>query len=225
MAMAIGLVVLATLAVSIPTAVIAAVIAGDLELEKDPTALTIVLGASIFLEVFLLSFAYLFSVRKYGAPWSALGLRTPGRGGYWLPGALVMSGLILVYAYFAVLAALGIEPDTDLPEETFDNAGPIVVVAVLSLIFAPVMEEIFFRGFIAGGLRGRWGTLWAALASGLLFASAHIGNPGNFYIIPPITLVGAIFAWGYFYSGSLIAPMIAHFLFNLLSFLVGLATS
>jgi membrane protease YdiL (CAAX protease family) len=129
-----------------------------------------------------------------------------------------------MFAYFAVIGALGFEPDTDLPDGTFDNIGPIIAVAVLSLAFAPFVEEIFFRGYIFGGLRNKWGGLWAALASGLLFGMVHAANPGSFYIVPPIAAIGALFAWAYIYSGSLFASIGAHFLFNLTSFVIGITT-
>ncbi|MDO8612058.1 MAG: CPBP family intramembrane metalloprotease, partial [Dehalococcoidia bacterium] len=94
-----------------------------------------------------------------------------------------------------------------------------VLVGILSLALAPVMEETFFRGFLFGGLRGRWGVFFAALSTGFLFALAHV-DP-LLYI--PFTAVGMIFAWGYVYSGSILASMIAHLLFNAISF--GLAVS
>jgi membrane protease YdiL (CAAX protease family) len=225
MAKAIGLVIGGTLALSVPTVVIAAAIAGGSDFEDDPAALSLVLGSSLFLEVFLLVSAVLFSVRKYGVPWSALGLRWPQRGGPFLPLGLVLIGLAIVYTYFLALSAFGVKPNADIPEEAFHNVGPLAVLAVLSLVFAPIMEEIFFRGFIFGGLRGRWGTLPAALAAGFLFGLAHLGNPGTIYVFVPIGLVGAVFALGYAYSGSLLSAMVAHFLFNLVSFSIGLATS
>ncbi len=225
MAKAIGIVVLGMLAVAVPTALVASALADGGDIDKDPEALTVVLGASFFLEVFLLGTAAYFSLIKYGLPWSVLGLRAARRGGWWLPPTLVMGALTVIYGYFAILGAFGVHPTTDLPEEAFRNLAPAVTLAVLSLIFAPIMEEMFFRGFIFGGLRRRWGTLGAALGSGALFAVAHLGNPGTVYILPPIGLVGALFAWGYVYSGSLLPVMAAHFLFNLFSFSVGLATS
>lgn len=222
---AIGLILVGIVIVSVPAAIIAAAIAGSANVEDNPTALAIVLGTSVFLELFLLAAAFLFSVRKYEVSWRDLGLRVPSRGSFWLSPALVMGSLGLMYVYFGVLAAFGVEPDTDVPKQAFQNLGPLVVLGVVSLGFAPVMEELFFRGFVFGGLRGRWGTAFAALGSGVLFGVAHAGNPGTLYIIPPIALVGALFAWGYWYSGSIFTTMAAHFLFNLFSFSVGLATS
>jgi membrane protease YdiL (CAAX protease family) len=132
---------------------------------------------------------------------------------------LLFGAMAVVWVYFVVLAALGAEPDSNIPDEAFDSVPLVVLVGVLSLGLAPFMEETFFRGFLFGGLRGRWGAFWAALGTGFLFALAHI-DP-TVYI--PFTAVGMLFAWGYVYSGSLLASMIAHLLFNGISF--GLAVS
>lgn len=221
---AIGIVIVGTMAVSIPAALLAVEIAGGADdIEDDPSALSIVLGASLVLEVLLLFTAFRFSVWKYRLSWSALGLRMPDRGGWLFPMGLLMGSLGIIYVYFGVLDLFGIEPDTDIPEQAFDSLAPALILGVLSLGFAPLMEEVFFRGFVFGGLRGRWGLVLAALASGLLFGLAHIGNTGTLWVVPPIGLVGALFAWGYAYSGSLLAPIIAHFLFNLVAYAVGLA--
>ena len=222
---AVGLVVAGTLAVAVLAALIADAVAGSGELEKDPAALSIVLAVSLGLELLLLFTALHFSVRKYRLPLGALGLRRPERGGWLFPIGLMISGLAIVFGYFGILAIFGVKPDTDVPEEAFHHLVPAAILGTLALGFAPLMEEIFFRGVVFGSLRGRWGMLPAALASGLLFGLAHLGNPGSLYLIVPIGLVGALFAWGYAYSGSIFAAIVAHFLFNLVSFGVGLATS
>jgi membrane protease YdiL (CAAX protease family) len=224
---AIGVVILGTILFSVPPAMVADLIAGSKDLEDHPTALTIALGASIFLELFLFGTALWFSVRKYGLSIGSLGLKWPERGGFWmtvgLTVALVVGAFSISFIYFAALDSAGISPDTDLPEQVYQSAGPLIVIGVLSLAFAPLMEETFFRGFVFGGLRNRWGAVLAAGASGLLFAVAHIGNPGTIYLVPPVALIGALFAWGYVISGSLLASVLAHLLFNLLAFTAGVA--
>jgi CAAX protease family protein len=223
---AIGVVIIGTIVASVPPTIVAAAIAGSEDIEDDPTALTIALGASIFLELFLFGTALWFSVRKYGESIGSLGLKWPERGGFWmavgLTFGLVFGAFSITFIYFAALNAVGISPDTDLPEQAYQSAGPLIVLAVLSLVFAPIMEETFFRGFVFGGLRYRWGAAAAAGASGLLFAVAHIGNPGTIYLIPPVALIGALFAWGYLFSGSLLSSILAHFLFNLVAFTAGI---
>jgi membrane protease YdiL (CAAX protease family) len=219
MAMAIGTVIGGTFLVGAPLAMVAVVIAGGADLGDDDIATAVLLGASLLAEVFLLLAVALFTVGKYKVSWAALGLRLPRRGGWWLPLALLGGALAVVWLYFAVLAALGVELGGNIPEEAFDSVPLVVLVGVLSLAVAPFMEETFFRGFLFGGLRGRWGVFWAALGTGFLFSLAHI-DP---LVFIPFTAVGMLFALGYVYSGSLLASMIAHLLFNGLSF--GLAVS
>lgn len=233
----IGIVIVTLLVVSIVAALVGLAIVGDPdEIEDNATALTIVLAASIPFEIALGLVAYHFSVRKYGLTPSALGFRRPDNG--WNHGpvlgvvlwglfalGLCFGGLLLMVVYFTALSGVGVDPEVDLPEEVFDNPGPVIATGVLSIAFAPVMEETFFRGFIFGGLRPAWGLILAGLGSGLLFGLAHLGNPGAFYVVPPIALIGAIFAWGYAFSGSLYPAIAAHFVFNLISFAAQLASS
>ncbi len=219
MAMALGVVVGGTILVAAPAAAVAVVVAGDADLGGDDTALAILLGANLLLEVFLFLAVVLFTVGKYKVPWAAIGLRLPQRGGWWLPLALLAGALVAVWAYFALLAAFGAEPSGNIPDDVFDSVPLVVLVGILSLGLAPIMEETFFRGFLFGGLRGRWGVFLAALGTGFLFSLAHV-DP---FLFIPFTAVGMIFAWGYVYSGSILAGIIAHFLFNAISF--GLAVS
>jgi CAAX protease family protein len=226
MAMAVAAVVGGTLAVSVPAALLAdSYLESGQDIEDDPTALTIVLAASLALELLLFATAVWFGPRKYKLPLASLGLRKPERGGWLFPFGLWISALAIVYTYFGILSLLGIEPDSDVPEEAFESAGPLIVLAILSMGLAPFMEEVFFRGFIFGGLHGRWGWVLAAIVSGGLFGLAHIGNPGSLLVVAPIAGVGMLFAWGYKWSGSLIGPIIAHFLFNSIAIMVGIAAT
>lgn len=225
MAKAIGFVILLTILISIPASLIADEVAGGKDVEDDATALSIVLGLTIVLEALMLWAASRFSVRKYRLDFAALGLRKPARGTWMMPFGILITSLAVMYVYFGLLSAAGVEPDTDLPDGVFDNAGPFLVLFVISVFVAPPVEEIFFRGFIFGGLRGRWGPLLAAVASGALFGLAHVGNPGTLYLLPPIGAVGMLFAFGYIYTGSIIPGIVAHFLFNLLQVSIGLAAS
>jgi membrane protease YdiL (CAAX protease family) len=219
MAMAVGVVIGGTILVGAPAAAVAVVVAGDTDLGGDDTAMAILLGANAILELFLLMAVALFTVGKYKVSWAEVGLRLPRRGGWWLPLALLSGALATVWIYFTILFVLGAEPEGNIPDEAFDSVPLVALVGILSLGLAPVMEETFFRGFLFGGLRGRWGVFFAALASGFLFALAHV-DP---LVFIPFTAVGMIFAWGYVYSGSILASVIAHLLFNGISF--GLAVS
>src|SRR3990172_9508248 len=219
MAKAVGIVIGGTILVALPAAAAAAVIAGGADIDSDHAALAVLLGANLLLELFLLLAVALFTVRKYKVSWAMVGLRLPQRGSWWLPLALLGGALVVIWVYFEVIAALGAEPSSNIPDEVFHSVPLTVLVGILSLGLAPVMEETFFRGFLFGGLRGRWGFFFAALSTGFLFALAHV-DP---LVFIPFTAVGMIFAWGYVYSGSILAGMIAHLLFNSIAF--GLAVS
>jgi len=219
MAMAIGIVIGVTILLALPAAAVAAVIAGGSDMETDQSALAVLLGANLLLELFLLVAVALFAVRKYRVSWAAVGLRLPERGGWWLALAMLGGALMVIWVYFAVIAALDVEPRSNIPDEVFDSVPLTVLMGILALALAPFMEEVFFRGFLFGGLRGRWGVFFAALFTGFLFALAHV-DP---LVFIPFTAVGMIFALGYVYSGSILASTIAHLLFNAISF--GLAAS
>ena len=99
-AKAIGLVILGIIAISVPAAFVASLVAGDADIDQDPDALAVVLGASLVLETVILLSAALFSLRKYRVSWADLGLRRPRRGGLWFSIVLVLAGLILVSSLF-----------------------------------------------------------------------------------------------------------------------------
>ena len=222
---AIAVVIAGVVAVSIPIALAAGAISTAPEVEQDPEGLAALLSSSFVLELLLLGTAFWFSVRKYRLPISALGFARPSPNWWQVALGLPFAAFAIIFLYFAMLSLLGLDPESNLPEEAFDNVLPLVLLALLTLVFAPVCEETFFRGFVFGGLRGRWGVPLAAAVSGLLFGMAHLGNPGSFYLIPPVAAIGAMFALSLAFTGSLATPIVAHFLYNAIAFGIGVASS
>ena len=83
-----------------------------------------------------------------------------------------------------------------------------MILAVL--LQAPLLEEPIFRGVIFRGFcraMPEWG---AMLLSGAVFALVHV-NAASFV---PLWALGAFFAGLYSRTGTILAPMTAHFLFN-----------
>jgi membrane protease YdiL (CAAX protease family) len=190
---------------------------------SDDGVVAVALGATLALEVVFLAAAAWFSVRRYSCGWQALGFRRAVRGGWWLPLAVVLAAYFTLGVYFLIveLAGLGeLVPESTLPEDFFDNPAILPLVGVLAILAAPIAEETFFRGFLFAGLRVRWGTFWAALASGFLFALLHF-NVGS---IVPFTAIGMLLAYAYVFSGSLWTSIFAHFAFNAVGFLVGVVS-
>ena len=76
-----------------------------------------------------------------------------------------------------------------------------------SLVFAPVFEELIFRGLLYGTLRVRLAWPLAALGSALVFALAHGYGVAGFV---SVFLSGLLWAWSYERTGSLLPAMAAH---------------
>lgn len=211
------------LAVGILTIIVLGIIFAVVEDASDDAEIAVILGSSLALEVALLGAAAWFSVRRYSCGWRALGFRRAVRGGWWLPVVVVLAAWLTVGVYLLIVELTGLGelvPESTLPEDFFDNPAMVPLVGVLAVLAAPIAEETFFRGFLFAGLRVRWGTFWAALASGLLFAALHF-SLGS---IVPFTVIGMLLAWAYVFSGSLWTAIGAHFIFNAVSFGIAVAT-
>ena len=94
------------------------------------------------------------------------------------------------------------------------NGRPIrvsfAIIAISAVIVAPLVEEIFFRGFMYQALRRTMAILPAALLTSLVFGIAHT-DPA---IIIPIALVGMILLGIYRWTGNLWSSIITHAGYN-----------
>lgn len=109
-------------------------------------------------------------------------------------GAFFAAGLIY-YVGSAVYAALAhLHGSEKLPSElgVGKSTAALVGAAVFVCVIAPIAEETFFRGFFFGALR-RWriqvggrdfGTLLAAIVTGIVFGLAHVGSAPAQYLVP-----------------------------------------
>ena len=94
---------------------------------------------------------------------------------------------------------------------TFTDSGWMLgLVVLLAVVVAPVFEEILFRGFAYPALKQRWGTWKALVLVSTAFAVVHLHAPS----IGPLFALGLAFALGYELTGSLLAPILMHSLFN-----------
>ncbi len=167
-----------------------------------------------------------FIISRRGATWRDLGFRTPPQRGSnpWLRllGAIV---LFLLVAYIAVIAygvlieILGLdflEPDQQLPDDTYESGLVVIATGALVIFGAPIVEELLFRGFLFAKLRLHMPFVFAAALSGSLFSFAH-GDPG---LIIPFTIIGMLLAYVYERTGTLWGSIGLHFCFNTITFLI-----
>lgn len=156
--------------------------------------------------------AWRFSAFKYRCGWRALGFRRfKARRGLIFAAVVVLAGLLISFLYEMLMTSLGEEPPSSVTME-FTNTGlGLAIIALLAVVVAPVAEETFFRGFLFSGIGKRYGYVWGAVFSALIFSLAHILQPGAFL---PIFLLGLLLAWLYIKTGSIWACIFTHFAYN-----------
>ena len=105
------------------------------------------------------------------------------------------------------------------------HGGGFVIIAVATVVFAPAMEELFFRGLLlkalvrlftplqaAGGARAA-GVVLAVIVDGLLFGLAH----GEWVQLAGLAAFGIILAAVSYRTGRLGMNIVAHGTFNLVA--------
>lgn len=97
-------------------------------------------------------------------------------------------------------------------EQIAKGFGAVPVQVLLIVVAAPVSEEVCFRGMLFGGLRERLPRLAAALASGAVFGGLHALT--GIGAVPPLIVLGLIFALLYEKTGSIVPGILLHALNN-----------
>lgn len=156
------------------------------------------------------------------------GLR-PGR--YWWVIGVTFAGFVGYFALLELLWAVGFQDWTDraFPQivaeramNSFETSAVFwTLFGLITVVAAPLMEEVVFRGYLYPVLKRMGGVWLAALTVSLFFAAAHLEGShllGRF-------LLSLILIAAYEFTGSLWAPLGIHFLNNFYVFLDNLTLS
>ncbi len=141
--------------------------------------------------------------------------------------ALLSASILAAIINLIAFLSTGELPEKQDVIEIFKNARDewSIALAIFSfVILAPIFEELFFRailyrslaGTLAMGISSEKSREVSAVAVSLLFAMAH----GNAFAFVPLFVVALFFTSLYERTGSIIAPMVCHSLFNLFNALV-----
>ncbi len=99
---------------------------------------------------------------------------------------------------------------------------------LLAVVVAPISEEFFFRGVLFRTVRDRHGFWPAALASAIPFGLVHyVPAPAIDALLLQVTMVftGLGLAWIYDRRGTIVAPVAAHMVFNIVGVVTILAVA
>lgn len=159
---------------------------------------------------------WLFAVRKYRCGWERLGLRPfPGGRAFGLIVSTLALSFLINGAWAAIARLLGWQVQPNVLPLFGEGIGGLAVALLAGGVVAPLVEELFFRGFLFAGLRERYGFRWATVASASFFALAHF-MPG---VLIPIFALGVFFCLLYSETGSLWPGVIMHGIMNTLALL------
>lgn len=142
----------------------------------------------------------------------ALGLVPPERAPWlvWFAPAIGLGLWLLGRLLLGLLPAAGGAP---LEAAAIWPSGRLAVALVGVLV--PLVEEVFFRGFLFGAFQRRWGGAAAFAATTAIFALAHLPQCwGAWGALSAIVLLGLALSAMRWWSGSVVAPALAHIVYN-----------
>jgi len=146
---------------------------------------------------------------KYHAPfWKAIRWNWNGKAAPKLLGLGVLTvGLDLLSRYLPM-------PKTTPFEQFFSHPADAYLVAVFAVSLGPLMEELFFRGFLYPVLARRTGVFAAVLFTALPFGLMHYLQYRSWGAVLVITLVGIVLTVVRVLTESVAASFLVHVGYN-----------
>ena len=134
-----------------------------------------------------------------------------------------LRGYVVFFPFFIILsvASIVLTQALGLHFKSHPLVGPLLekgqpayvgILFCLAVFFAPVVEEIFFRGFLYPAMKRRVSVPWAIFISAALFSTLHLTWSGWL----PILGLGMLLAYSYEKTGSLLVPIFIHSVHNAL---------
>lgn len=100
------------------------------------------------------------------------------------------------------------------------ESGNTIIAIVVTVLMAPIVEEIIFRGLIYTRLKSGMPIMAAAILSSLIFGLMH----GNLIWGSYAFVLGMLLVWVFEKFKSLAANILVHFAFNVVGVLMGFVT-
>jgi membrane protease YdiL (CAAX protease family) len=144
-----------------------------------------------------------FTVRLADWPWLAVG---------------VLLQLVATAGVNLIQSVAGHAPQQEVARALEHSAVvPTVAGAIAVVVFAPVAEELLFRGLLLRGLLRRVNAGGAVLVCGFVFAAGHLVDPAAAPLLAPLAMVGIVSGVLAVRTGELSRSVLLHAGFNLLS--------
>jgi hypothetical protein len=150
----------------------------------------------------------------------------PAKPRRWL--YLLIAPVLIVIAFVNIPYLICIAPGHKLI--TLRCLVPLLAVWP-NILGGPLEEEFGWRGYLLPRLSARMGNLWATLCVGVIWASwhlplmlCHVWGVSFWYFLPMVVALAVFSSISYFATGrSILGPIIAHYVFNTCSTMLGVA--
>lgn len=160
-----------------------------------------------------------FYLKRYGVGWKFVGLRRFSLG----RAILIIVGIFLVFTMLVGLAYEvvsffypGFNPNevqsNEFTSPTTTDATRLSFIALV--VVPPIVEELVFRGFLFPAFSRRFGYIFGAIITSLLFGLAHLQLNVGIYTL----VLSLLLCWMYVRLGSIIPGIVFHAINNYIAF-------
>jgi membrane protease YdiL (CAAX protease family) len=125
-------------------------------------------------------------------------------------------GLVLTLL-LSVISGESVEAPEQVPSEP--SAVTAVITVVYAIVVAPVHEELYFRGVLFRAVRDRYGFVSGLVATGFAFSLVHFLDvewQDALLLMGVMFFNGMALGWWYERRGTVLAPVVAHMVFNVI---------
>lgn len=163
-------------------------------------------------------------VREHGLTWrEAFGWRDCSLRRVVTPALLATAGILPLSWMLAglsgnVMTRFKTEPVQQATVQALQTSVSIperAVFGAIAIVFAPLVEEILFRGILYPTIKRLGFPQTALWLTAILFALSH----ANTMTFLPLVLLALLLTWLYERTGNLLTPILTHATFNLVNFL------
>ena len=166
------------------------------------------IGVLLLELVYLLPIVLIFAWRRIS--WKHLGFGAFNINVVGIGCGLLLGGYSIILLHNWLLTIFGVDTQGDQIFQMFDQLESPAWLFVVGAIVAPIVEEIFFRGFLFQGFRQKYGWMPALFLSSAIFGAAHL-DPVS--LIPTFVL-GCVLAYVYHRSNSVWPGILFHAAIN-----------
>lgn len=149
-------------------------------------------------------------------------------------GLFVGAGMLMLYHFVLAPSEWLVRPESEVRAKVsgigIHHLWEYFALAIFYSLFHSLLEEYYFRWFVFGQLRNLLPVVPAIVISSLAFMAHHVIVLGTYFgwisfatlfFSLCIAVGGAVWAWMYEKSGSLLGPWLSHLLVDAAIFLVG----